>query len=77
MREGLENFGKHGLPGEEGFWFSADARTVFTLYEIDDIADLHKYATFYAPYIEHVETHLVTDGTAGVANMQAGLDLAP
>jgi hypothetical protein len=76
MREGLENFGKHGIPGVEAMWFSADARTVVVLYEINDPTDLHKYGTFYAPYIEHIETHLVTDATAGVANMQAGLDLA-
>jgi hypothetical protein len=49
MREGLENFVKHGVPGIEANWFSADGRTVVTVYEIDDIADLHKYATFYAP----------------------------
>ena len=75
MREGLANFAKHGIPGVEAMWFSADARTVVGLYEVDDPADLHKYGTFYALYVEEVETHVVSDATAGVANMQAGLDL--
>ena len=77
IREGLESFKKHGAPGMEASWFSADGRTVVSIYEIDDPTDLHKYSTMYAPYIETTETHVVSDASAGVANMSAGLDLAP
>jgi hypothetical protein len=77
MREGLENFQKHGSPGLESMWMSADARTFVAIYELDDPAELHKYSTLYAPYIESSETHIVSDVADGVANMSAGLDLAP
>jgi hypothetical protein len=77
MREGLESFKKHGTPGMEESWFSADGRTVVLISEVDDVADLHKYSSFYAPYIEATETHVVSNASAGVANMSAGLDLAP
>jgi hypothetical protein len=78
MREGLQNFGKHGpIPGTEAIWFSADGRTLVTIFDIDDPSEMHKYGTLYAPYSEQVETHVVSDATTGVANMQAGLDLAP
>jgi len=42
MREGLETFEKHGAPGMETMWMSADARTVVIIYEVDDPSDLHK-----------------------------------
>jgi len=77
IREGLESFKKHGLPGMEAMWMSADARTVVAIYDLDDPADLHKYSTLYAPYIEATETHIVSDASAGVANMSAGLELTP
>jgi hypothetical protein len=76
MREGLANFEKHGAPGMEALWLSADARTLVALYELDDPSELHKYQTLYAPYLESVETHLMSDAAAGTANMRAGLDLA-
>jgi hypothetical protein len=77
MREGVENFVKHGAgaSGMETLWASADAKTVIALYEVDDVAELHKNATLYAPYFEHVETHLVTDSSVSVANTREALDL--
>jgi len=76
MREGLANFQKHGAPGMAAGWLSADARTYIMLYEVDDPSELHKYNTLYAPYIESVETHVVSDLAVGTANMGAGLELA-
>jgi hypothetical protein len=76
IQKGLETFGKHGSGSITAFWFSADARTVFGVYEIDDPSELQKYMTLYAPYIESLEQHVVVEGEAGFANMQAGLDLA-
>ena len=76
MREGVESFGKHGFPGLESLWISSDARTMVGVFEVGDVADLHKYSILYAPYIEAIETHIVSDAAAGVANMSAGLDLA-
>jgi hypothetical protein len=77
MREGLESFGKHGFPGLESLWISSDARTMVGIFEVDDASDLHKYSILYAPHLEAIETHIVSDVRAGVANMSAGLDLAP
>ena len=47
------------------------------IFEVDDASDLQKYSIQYAPYLEAIETHIVSDVEAGVANMSAGLDLAP
>jgi hypothetical protein len=77
IRAGLETFEKMGSPGMEALWMSADAKTAVGFYEIDEPSELHKYATLYAPYFEHIETHLVSDALAGVANMKEGLDLVP
>lgn len=76
MREGLESFTKHGggESGMETLWTSADAKTVIGVYEVVDIAGFHKNAALYVPYFEQVETHLVTDATAGVANIKEALD---
>jgi hypothetical protein len=77
MRENVELFEQHGATGLEAFWLSADARTIVALYEMDNPTDMQKSLTLYAPHIEQIETHVVTDGPAGVANVKAGLGLAP
>jgi hypothetical protein len=76
MREGVESFGRHGFPGLESLWISSDARTMVGIFEVDDPSDLHKYSILYAPYLEGIETHIVSDAAAGVASMSAGLNLA-
>jgi hypothetical protein len=78
MRENLETFEKHGAPkGLEGLWMSADGRTVFAIYETDDPSDLQKYTVLYAPYLEQLELHLVTDASVAVPNMKEALGLVP
>jgi hypothetical protein len=77
MRTGLATFEKHGVPGLEALWMSADSKTAVLIVEIDDPTQLHPYETLYAPYMEHIETHIVSDVVAGVAHMKAGLDLIP
>lgn len=77
MRAGLENFDKSGgPPGMEGLWLSADAKTIFAMLEVDDLNGVHTYMSLYAPYVEDIEVHVVTDAETGVANMKAALDLA-
>jgi hypothetical protein len=76
IREGLENFDKSGGPvGMENLWISADAKTVFGVYEVDDVNEVQKYMSLYSPYVEDIEVHVVNDASAGVANMKAALDM--
>jgi hypothetical protein len=66
MQELLAVFGKMGMPEGMSAWGSIDGTTVFSLYEGDDLALLHKMNSRLSPYFERGELHVVLDAEESI-----------